>query len=77
MPIAVKTPTGPIVTHVCFSREDVPRGTKFESCSPQSRRRLSFNGESLEFMSHEATEMRFAVSGTIWIRSSAESAVVV
>jgi hypothetical protein len=28
-------------------------------------------------MSHEATEMRFAVSGTIGIRSSAESAVVV
>jgi hypothetical protein len=33
--------------------------------------------EPLEFMSHEATEMRLAVSGTIWTRSSAENAVVV
>jgi hypothetical protein len=44
MPIGVKTPTGLIVAHVCFSHKDVPRGTKIESCSPQSRRRLSFNG---------------------------------
>jgi hypothetical protein len=28
-------------------------------------------------MSHKATETRFAVSGTIWIMSSAESAVMV
>jgi hypothetical protein len=65
MSIAVKTPAGPIVAHVCFSCEDVPRDTKIESCSPQSQRRLSFSRESLEFMSHEATEMRFAVSGMI------------
>jgi hypothetical protein len=40
----IYTPTGLIVANVCFSREDVPRGTKIESCSPQSRKRLSFNG---------------------------------
>jgi hypothetical protein len=77
MPIAVKTPTGSIVAHVLL----LVRG-----CAPWHRNRVLQSAEpketvaqreSLEFMSHEATEMRLAVSGTIWIRSSPESAVVV
>jgi hypothetical protein len=70
MPIAVKTPTGLIVVHVLL----LARG-----CASWHRNRvLQFAEpkESLEFMSHEATGMRLAVLGTIWIRSSAESAVV-
>jgi hypothetical protein len=76
MPIAVKTPTGPIVAHVlllvrgCASWH---RNRVLQSAEPKE---AVVQRESLEFMSHEATEMRFAVSGTIWIKSSAESAVV-
>jgi hypothetical protein len=76
MPIAVKTPTGPIVAHVlllvrgCTSRH---RNRVLQSAEPKE---AVIQRGSLEFMSHEATEMRPAVSGTIWIRSSAESVVV-
>jgi hypothetical protein len=77
MPIAVKTPTGPIIVHVlllargCASwhRNRVPQSTEPKEAVVQR--------ESLEFMSHEATGMRLAVSGPIWIRSSVESAVVI
>jgi hypothetical protein len=77
MLIAVKTPTGPIVAHVlllvrgCASWH---RNRVLQSAEPKE---AVVQRESLGFMSHEATEMRLAVSGTIWIRSSAESAVVV
>ena len=77
MPIAVKTPTGShrrtclLLARGCASWY---RNRVLQSAEPKE---AVVQRESLEFMSHEATEMRFAVSGTIWIRSSAESAVVV
>jgi hypothetical protein len=77
MPIAVKTPTGPIVAHVLLLARGCAswhRNRVLQSAEPKE---AVLQRESLEFMSHEATGMRLAVSGRIWIRSSAESAVVV
>jgi hypothetical protein len=76
MPIAVKAPTVPIVAHVLLlvrGCASCHRNRVLKSAEPKE---AVIQRESLEFMSDEATELRFAVSGTIWIRSSAESALV-
>jgi hypothetical protein len=53
---------GPIVAHVCFVRGCVPcqRHRVLQSAEPKE---AIVQRESLEFMSHEATERRLATSG--------------
>src|SRR5271163_3441907 len=77
MPIVVKAPTGPIVAHVLLLVRGCASWHRNQVLQSAEPKEAVVQRESLEFMSHEATEMRLAVSGTIWIRSSAESAVVV
>jgi hypothetical protein len=77
MLITVKTPTGPIVAHVLLVARGCAYWYRNRVLQFAEPKEAIIQRESLEFMSHQATKMRLAVSGTIWIRSWAESAVVV
>jgi hypothetical protein len=48
-----------------FSREDVPRGIEIRVLQSAEPKEAVVQRESLEFMSHEATEMKLAVLGTM------------
>jgi hypothetical protein len=50
---------------VCFSRKDVPSRHKNRVLQSAELKEAVVQRESLEFMSHEAAEMRFPVSRTM------------
>jgi hypothetical protein len=64
MPIAVKTPTGLIVVYGLFLARGCASWHKNRVLQSTEPKEAVVQRESLEFISHEATEMRFTVSKT-------------